>query len=162
MENKEKQRKIELILAEATLLIFLILLLIPIIEIKAEIGENATVITYLDIGKSKPIITDINIENGLVNLIANSSKNVECLAVIVDYDTAIDILNATAEFFHIATSSYGGADDNNNHYTNDSCSIDRGYGDVYTALANCSFNVWYYANPGNWNCTVYVQDNGGY
>ena len=67
-------------------------------------------------------------------------------------DVSIDFADtATAEFFH-NSSSYGATDDNNNHTTNISCDINRSFvswngfvDDDYLALANCTFNVWYYA-----------------
>jgi hypothetical protein len=30
--------------------------------------------------------------------------------------------------------------------------------DAYLAMANCTFDMWYYSNPGTWNCTVLVND----
>src|SRR3989339_243202 len=34
--------------------------------------------------------------------------------------------------------------------------------DDYHALAQCNFQVYYYANPGNWNCTMFVNDSVGF
>jgi hypothetical protein len=31
--------------------------------------------------------------------------------------------------------------------------------DNYHAVGNCTFEVYYYANPGNWNCSMTVIDN---
>ena len=42
------------------------------------------------------------------------------------------------------------------HYTNNTCTITQE--GTYTDWINCSFNVWYYANPGTWNCTINVTD----
>ncbi|MEM0465892.1 MAG: hypothetical protein QXW97_04310, partial [Candidatus Pacearchaeota archaeon] len=56
------------------------------------------------------------------------------------------------------------------HYTNNSCVKysnsswypGAGVDDNYTITANCSFQVWYYADPAEWNCTVYVNDSAGW
>ncbi|MGV8151940.1 MAG: hypothetical protein ACP5OG_02575 [Candidatus Nanoarchaeia archaeon] len=130
------------------------------------VGENVTVITYLEVGNVFPEIYNVSIENNnaSINLIANDTHTILCNAIVVDYNGDQDIKYATAEIFD-TTSSYGASEDNNNHYNNLSCNISNSFGswngvadDEYTALVNCTFNLWYYANPNVWNCTVFIND----
>ncbi len=145
------------------LIVFLLFLLFSSFlgAVIADVGENVTVISEMGIGKSPPIINYIDVEQGSVTLIANSTKVVNCSAEIIDYDTEIDIVNVSAEFFH-SSSGYGSPNDNNDHYTNYTCYVDLSYGDVNTVLATCLFDIWFYANAGTWNCTVNVTDDFGF
>jgi hypothetical protein len=163
MNNKTRLNKFKLfsfILLEVLLVfLFLFIFLFPK-TIFAGVGtNNVTVITNLTVGKSAPIITQVSIEQGSVALIPNSQKIVNCSVLIEDYDGEADIQNVTSRFFYPSQVSYGSPDDNNNHYTNESCRIDLDYGNEYQARAHCLFNVWYYANSGSWNCSVVVSDS---
>ena len=160
-DNNEIKKEVYFFIAEL-ILIFLISLIASFLyseKINAEVGENATVTTNLEVGKSAPEILSINIEGGSVTLTANSTKTVNCSVIVRDYDTDIDIINVTAEFFDTSVSSYGDSDDNNYHYTNNSCFINTTYGNENQSKIICKFNIWYYANSGNWRCRVEVEDN---
>ncbi len=156
---------VSLFVLELTLLF--LLFSFPLSHVIGEYGENATVQTYLTVGGVYPEILNVSIDDNAasVTLIANSTKLVSCIAVLRDYNEDDDIVEAYAEFFHNSDSSLSDTDDNNTHYTNGSCEIDRDFtswhehtDDVYLALANCSFDVQFYATPGTWNCTVFVND----
>jgi hypothetical protein len=139
--------------------LFLFLFLFPK-TVFAGIGQNnVTVITNLTVGTSAPIISQIIIEQGSINLIPNSQKKINCSVLIEDYDGEADIQNVTAVFFYPSQVSYGSPDDNNTHYTNTSCRVDKTYGNEYQAMAHCFFDIWYYANAGSWNCSVVVNDS---
>ena len=172
MIKKNQSRKniiIGLFIVEAILLFSLISIFLS--PVFAEIGNNATVQTSLDVGNVYPEILNVSIDDdaGSVTLVANDTQKVYCIAVLRDFNGQEDLANATAEFFDTGTSFYGDTDDNNYHYTNNSCSITNDFGsynsytdDEYSALANCSFDVWYYANSDTWNCSVYVNDSIGW
>ncbi len=124
--------------------------------------NNITVLTNLTVGTSYPIISRIDVEGGSIVLIPGSEKKVNCTVYLEDYDGEGDIRNVTAIFFNTLEANQNSPDDNNNHYTNESCFIDTSYGNEYQALAHCVFDVWYYANPGEWNCSVSVVDYFNY
>ena len=144
------------------LLIGILLSLISPINLLEAIGNKETRKTKLSIRKSAPKIENIDVESGSVVLIANDSKKVDCIVDLSDYDGNLDINSVNAEFFDVANSFYGEIDDDNDHYTNSSCYINYSYGTIYEARAHCTFDVWYYANQGQWNCTAYVEDQSGY
>jgi len=162
--KKEEERKLYLKILILDVIIFSLFFsffLFILNSAYADVGGNATMSSELEVGASAPIIKSINVDGGLVVLIPNNTKVVNCTVEIEDFDTDIDIKNVSAKLFYNA-SSYDDSDDNNYHYTNESCYIDTSYGDENTALAHCLFNVWYYANHGEWNCSVNVTDYSGY
>lgn len=161
--------KLALIFLVEALLIFVITFSFGGIVV-GQSGENVTVNTFLKVGAVNPEVLNISINNDVsaVNLIPNSTKRVTCQVLVRDWNNDTTISNVTARFFDTASSSYAGADDNNDHYTNNSCLLNTSFGtwngvvdSSYTALANCSFQVQYYANPDSWNCTAVVTDNTG-
>jgi len=125
----------------------------------AGVGENVTVFSELEIGKTAPIVQNINIEDGSINLIPNTTKLVNCSVIIADYNGDTTIINMTSELFDNSASAKGSPDDNNDHYTNSTCFINYTYGDENTVLATCLFDLWYYSNAGTWNCSVSVADD---
>jgi hypothetical protein len=169
-ENVDKKIGIKLgafVLAEAVFLIFLFLSFFP--SVSGGIGENVTVQTFLDVGASFPEILNVTVDDYASEIIltANSTKRVTCRAFIVDYNNDTDLKNLSAVFYDVSASSAGDSDDNNHHYTNDSCVFNdtfsdwygEGANDEYHMIGECSFDVYYYANPGNWNCSMTVVDN---
>ncbi|MFH1290475.1 MAG: hypothetical protein ABIH92_03640 [Nanoarchaeota archaeon] len=124
--------------------------------------DNVTVQTFMQIGNAFPEIVNITINNGNdIDLTANATTNVSVLIILRDYNGDTDIENVTAEFFDNIASSYGSADDNNDHYTNSTCFLNRTYGSSIEASATCTFDLEYYANNATWNATVSVNDSLG-
>jgi len=113
---------------------------------------------------SPPNITSVVVDDSIVipeneiDLIAASNRKVTCEAIVSDLDTQL-FQNATAEFFDSAISYYNDLDDNNKHYTNDSCYINESYGGENEARVICDFQIGYYANSEEWKCVLRVEDN---
>ncbi len=164
MSNNKQLIGLALISLEVTLLFTLFSFTSQ--EVLAEIGNPSNPLANLTIANSFPEIHNMSInEDSNIALIPNSTKLVSCVAIVLDWNGDTDINSANATFFDSSTSQ-SNPDDNNNHYTNSSCEINRTYisyngepDDAYKALANCTFQVSYYANPGNWNCTMQVNDS---
>ncbi len=157
-----------LIILEITLISIFFSLFFSGTGVIADVSEdNVTVITQLDVGNVYPEILNISINYGnSISLTPNDTKQVQCIAVVRDWNGEDDIVSATSEFFHNSNSSYGETDDNNNHYSNFSCNITKSFGsfngytdDAYKALINCTYNLWYYSNPGTWNGSIEVNDS---
>jgi hypothetical protein len=161
MEVKiQKKTIIFLIFLEIALLIILFSFFPK--DVLAGTGSpNITVITNLTVGNAFPEIANVSIENNVSNLALtpNTTRKIYCWGNATDYNGWDDIKNASATFFENATSSYGAANDNNVHYFNDSCTLTQT--GTYTDAINCSLDIWYYANPGIWNCTLNATDNAG-
>jgi hypothetical protein len=163
---KEKNRiriiTISLIIAEAVLLGLLFSMFQE--NVSARVGANATVSTYLTVGKVYPEIINVTVNNNAasMNLNPNSTVTTNFTIYARDYDGEDDIQNMTLRFFDNSASSYGEVDDNNNHYGNDSCIINYSYGDGYEVKGECTLDIWYYANNATWNATVLVTDNSSW
>jgi hypothetical protein len=128
----------------------------------AGIGGNITVLTRLDVGNSAPEVLSVSTSYGnSLDLSPNSTKEITINAIVRDYNGETDFNNSVATFFDNTSVAYGSADDNNNHYTNSSCSIDTSYGDETEANVSCNLDIWYYANNASWNVSVYISDKAG-
>ena len=157
-----------LILAGLLILEFVLFFsLFPVQQFVFAQNTTENVITYLTVGNSFPEIVNVSVQNDAasLDLVANNTVIVQCVAVVQDWNGEGDVINVTARFYDTTNSSFGGALDNNSHYRNDStvgnsrCNINYTYGDQYQLLANCTFPVQYYANNATWACTVNATDN---
>lgn len=131
-------------------------------------GNNETVNGTLEVGESYPTILNVSLENGNadVTLLPATTKTVFCEARIVDFNGDNSLSNVKGVLYDSSASNLGAADDKNDHYTNSSCEIIESFttwnghaDDEYHVLANCTFEVEYYANPSAWNCAINVTDN---
>jgi len=101
-----------------------------------------------------------------IDLTAAGTKLVNCSANISDFNGFSDINNVTAVFFDSNNASMNSVDDNNNHYTNNSCVFSNCVGT--TCKVDCNFNIQYYANANasqSWLCNMTATDssnNKGY
>lgn len=132
---------------------------------------NQTVIAILNVSNTEPNITNVVVDDDLkippdeIDLIANGAKVVICNATIWDYNGAGDILSRsnTSATLYIDSEGSGAADDNNYHYTNESCENCIASSDPNIAYCDCKFAVQYYANySDSWRCNFTVEDSGGH
>lgn len=164
VENSKTNKILALLVfLEFTIFIFLIVsFILPSAQVVlgGAGSPNTTVATYLQVGTVSPEILSVIINGGNdIDLTVNSTVNIEFLIIARDFNNESDIQNITIEFFDNINSSFGSSDDNNNHYTNQTCIIDTAYGDQYEVNATCIIPVWYYANNQTWNVTAIVTDN---
>jgi hypothetical protein len=150
------------IIAEAVLLVLLFSMFQE--NVSAGMGINATVSTHMTVGLSYPEIINVTVNSyaSSVDLSPNSTVLVNFTVYARDYDGESDIQNITIKFFDNSASSYGATDDKNNHYSNDTCIVNYGYGDANEVEADCTLNIWYYANNATWNATARVTDNSSW
>ncbi|MEM4605471.1 MAG: hypothetical protein QW103_00320 [Candidatus Pacearchaeota archaeon] len=122
----------------------------------------------MEIGNVFPEVLNVTIDENsfYVDLIPNSTKEVNCIAIVRDWNGEDDIVGVNATFFDVSQSSENGPSNKNNHYKNSSCVISKNFGsynsysdDEFSFLANCSFYLEYYANPGLWQCFVTARDS---
>jgi hypothetical protein len=160
-------RKLDLLILVNTLLVLTFAVSFFTFPVTAVVGDpNASVTTILEIGNTFPEILNITIDEFAsdFDLTANTTTLLTCVARLRDFNGDGDIDNVNATFFR-TTVGEADPDDNNNHYTNGSCYINTSFvswqghaDDQYTALANCTYLVEYYADPGEWNCSMTVND----
>jgi hypothetical protein len=170
-KQKIKLRKAgySLALIMLLLVLFLFIMSVAFKEVSGVVGENATVPTYLNVGNVYPEVLNVSIQDDAASftLTANSTTTLYCISVLRDFNGEGTFSNVYSQFYDTSASnfSFSTPDDNNYHYTNSSCNITTSFGtfngyadDAYSALGNCTFEVEYYANPGDWTCTVFVND----
>ena len=93
-----------------------------------------------------------------LDLTPGTTTPINCSGEIYDFDGWSDVANISAVIWSNQT-TYGGAEDPVNHYTNESCN--------WTQLSatnvtfQCLFDVQFYADPVNWTCNVTVSDQEG-
>jgi hypothetical protein len=165
-KNKKIVLKLEIIIVLLLITLFCLFLSLNSFPVNGGVGTNVTVITYLQVGSVAPEVLNVSFNaGGQITLQANTTRTITCEGLIRDWNNDSDIQTVVGVIYN---SSYGSPDDNNDHYTNSSCTINRSFGSWggifdtnYTAVANCSFNMWYYSNPGNWTCNLWVNDSVG-
>ncbi|MEK6946639.1 MAG: hypothetical protein AABX32_03445, partial [Nanoarchaeota archaeon] len=101
-----------------------------------------------------PVITRIAIVSP-IDLAAGDNLSVECNATVNENNTVADIRNLNATLYQSSIGHYA-PDDNNNHYTNTSCT--NVSSNTFEANYSCGFKVAYYANNGEWQCNVSAVD----
>ncbi len=121
--------------------------------------ENVSVRTTVNVTNAYPEILNITCNNGVgVTLTAGSTKTINCMVQIRDYNGGTDINYANATFYYYLNES-SDPDDNNTHYTNTTCTENNSNG--YYANWTCAFDAWYYANNGSWVVNATVNDSYG-
>ncbi|OYT35824.1 hypothetical protein B6U91_02405 [Candidatus Pacearchaeota archaeon ex4484_71] len=153
------------LLASFLLIGILVFMLIPLVN--GGVGENVIVKTYLNVGTVAPEILNISVEDDSnITLLPNATKLVRCEVLYRDYNNDTNVSSVNATLYEFSTSTENGADDNNYHYTNSSCVLNNSFGswhgvsdDQFTGLANCTFEVEYYADSGTWTCYAEVWDS---
>jgi hypothetical protein len=120
--------------------------------------RNISIDTRANITNAQPEILNITLEDP-VTLNAGTTYPVSCNISVRDWNGAATIDTVNATYFH-STSSLNAADDNNTHYTNSSCT-QTGI-DGFLANYTCTFDVYYYALPNEWNCTVFANDTNSF
>lgn len=112
---------------------------------------------------SPPNITSIMVDDSIldpldeVDLEIATTRDVVCQAIVEELDHD-NVTTASSRFYH-SSSSYDSIDDNNDHYTNNSCYVNSSYGLINEYLVICTYSLEYYSNPGQWGCIVHVSDN---
>ena len=153
-----------LIFLELALLVVVITSFGPFVS--SGVGSSVPVHTTLEVGAVFPEILNISINEGNdVTLTPNSTTSVVCQALVQDWNNDTDIYLVNATLYDPSVTTWDAADNPNDHYSNASCVIDLDTHDAFGktedpwhALANCTFDVEYYAKPNPWNCSVYVED----
>ncbi|RME53532.1 hypothetical protein D6783_01795 [Candidatus Woesearchaeota archaeon] len=120
--------------------------------------RNVSVDAIVNVTQSLPEVLSVLINDGSGNITLNAGTTtlITCNATIRDYNGGGTLANVTATFYDNNTASEGSPDDNNNHYSNTSCTQVNVNG--YYANYTCTFNVYYYANNATWVCNVTATD----
>ena len=108
-----------------------------------------------------PFISNVLLDDNVLSppdeldLNAGTTKTMMCNVTVSDGDGYTDIQGVNATLYS-ETVLVSDPDDDLNHYTNTSCTLATGSGNV--ANYTCDFQVWYYAINGTWLCEATATD----
>ena len=117
--------------------------------VNSDTAENITFIV-----NRAPVISYIVCDNP-ITLNPGTVKKIICNFTITDQDNATDITSVNSTFYDF-NYRFNASDDNNYHYTNNSCL--NVSSNVTSIDYTCSFNLWYYANNATWVFNVSAFD----
>lgn len=112
---------------------------------------------------SAPAIFNVSVDDQFltpgneIDLAYASNITINCTAVVEEYEGIGTLVNVTGRFYS-NISNYSAPDDNNLHYTNNSCVRNDSYGGENQTHVSCSFVIEYYAEATNWSCTINATD----
>jgi len=132
--------------------LFILALTLPSLPLSLadRIGNpNVSVITRVNVSNAAPFVFNLSITSP-ITLTPNATTTVYCAAYVQDYNNYTDILKVNATLYD--TNFY-----NTTHYTNSNCTNFTEV-DSFTRYYNCTFDLWYNTNPGNWTCNITATD----
>jgi len=119
--------------------------------------RNVSVRTTVNVTETYPEILNVSCNSGQnISLNAGTTKDINCLVVIRDYNGG-NTINTTNSTFYYYLNASSDPNDNNTHYTNSSCAENSTNG--YYTNWTCGFTLLYYANNGTWRANATVKDN---
>lgn len=121
------------------------------------LATTANPATTATITNAAPALTNCSISSS-VTLTADGNVSVFCNCSVTDANGYSDIHSVNGTLFNHTTSATGAAD-NYKRVFNNSCTKNHGSGNYLAA--NCTFNLPYYAAPGNWRCNLMANDTSG-
>jgi len=105
-------------------------------------------------------IGTVTINPSPINLNTGSTKFVNCTATITDNAGWESITTINATIWDTSASTETSTDDNNSHYTNNSCSLEEN-DTANSRPVTCGFSLQHYSNPSNWTCKIRSYNASG-
>ncbi len=105
-------------------------------------------------GNRIPSISNMVIDDP-IDLTIGGIKKVFCNASVNDDDNISDIASVNSTLYHILSEA-NAPDDNNDHYTNSTCTIVSS--SKFQLNYSCGYSLYYYANQGIWSCNITAYD----
>ena len=107
------------------------------------------------LSNNAPFVSNLKIDDP-IDLNPGSIKIVYCNFTITENDNISDIKSVNSTLYHSSVNP-DSQDDNNSHYTNNSCEITDS--SEFIQDYSCSFSMLYYSNPETWSCNITAYDN---
>ncbi|MEM0230890.1 MAG: hypothetical protein QXW00_04155 [Candidatus Woesearchaeota archaeon] len=129
---------------------------------KAEAVSSWNVNATVNVTNAPPTVVSVLLDDNVtspadtIDLVAGGTQLVYCNATVNDTNGYLDITSARAVLYH-SSSTPNAADNNETHYTNNSCTLLAGSG--ISRPVSCAFNMLYYATNGTWTCNVTAFDS---
>ena len=107
------------------------------------------------LSNNAPFVSNLEIDDP-IDLNPGSIKIIHCNFTVTDNDNISDIKSVNSTLYHSSVNP-DSQDDNNSHYTNNSCEITDS--SEFIQDYSCSFSMLYYSNPETWSCNITAYDN---
>jgi hypothetical protein len=88
----------------------------------------------------------------------NTTQKIYCWGYVFEVDGYDDLTNAFGRIWDEGNYNYWDPQNNKYQYRNDSCAYSPTSEPGANAMVNCTFDVWFYANYSDWNCTITIND----
>ncbi|MCK4551117.1 MAG: hypothetical protein KAT91_04135, partial [Candidatus Aenigmarchaeota archaeon] len=122
-------------------------------------GDNDDLDANVTIGTAAPSVGAISCVGGTtLTLNAETTKLLNCSATITDLNGYQDISSVRGTFYNSTSESDAG--DTRDNYKNATCSFTNA-GSNNDRNIECTFPVWYHANPAEWTVYFNATDGGG-
>ncbi|NOR84842.1 hypothetical protein GQ473_01885 [archaeon] len=121
-------------------------------------GANDDLSANVTIGTSGPSVGAITcVDGATITLNAETTKILNCSATITDSNGYQDISSVRGTFYNSTTESETG--DTQDNYKNATCAFTNA-GSGTDRNIECTFTVWYHANPADWTVYFNATDAG--
>jgi len=124
-------------------------------EVKAGTAQQS--IPSGSVNNIAPTVSAVNITDATVTLTENGTTSVTITATITDTNGGDDISSATG-LFYLVSEGTSCNDDDNDCYTNISCTLGATDGNNKNATCTAS-DIYFHAIPGSWGAYVLAADN---
>ena len=119
-------------------------------------ADSSTVSSSATVTNAAPTVGTVT-PNDPVTLTESTTKAVQCNATITDTNGYADVSTVNGTLYDEAATNFESGNDNNNKFTNSTCTLSGGSGT--TINAKCEFYVHYSANAAEWTCALTAVDN---
>lgn len=128
------------------------------LQVRAD-GANDDLTASVSVGTSAPTVGTITcVDGSTLTLSAETTKLLNCSATISDLNGYADISSVRGVFHN--SSAESGASDTRDNYKNATCAFTNA-GSGTTRDVQCTFSIWYHANPAAWTVYFNATDSGG-
>ncbi len=140
-------------------LLYLLLLLVVLATpaVLAD-GLNDNLTTYVIVGNAAPTVGAITCIPTSVTLAAETSTLLNCTATVSDNNGYENLMGIRGEFYN---DSLGDEDNYTKHYNNATCLFTKNGSISTDSEVECTFSIYFHANPGEWTIYFNVTDAAG-
>lgn len=123
--------------------------------VKAGVEQSTT--PSGDVNNIAPTVSAVNITDATITLTENGTTSITITATITDTNGGNDISSATG-LFYLVSEGTSCNDDDNDCYTNISCTLGATVGNDKNATCTAT-DIYFHAIPGSWGAYVLATDD---
>lgn len=136
-------------------LFILLFLAIPFVIADGDYDDLTTSVT---VQNDAPSVGTITCDPSPFQPDAEASKIINCTATVGDINGYEDLMGIRGEFYN---DSLGAANNYTKHYNNATCAFTNNGTTSTNSTVECTFNVYFHADPAYWTIYLNVSDSSG-